>query len=217
MRPHGVPGDERSIRRVESAARGKSVPTATPTTSTSGMSAMYKTSSTVIGIIPRSCCGAPATRSATRALPTARRRLRKLLKVFRAEDPTRPVTAGCDHIASEPASERCPARVSGAARRGGLQLRRPLARPPGEILQHRPRMRFPNDASSGPRATPWAASAAIIPNCSPGSAPEGLLPIRARTATSTSSSCGSLSAPTTTSPGISCGPASTISAKRAGP
>jgi beta-galactosidase len=31
--------------------------------------------------------------------------LGKLLKVFRSEDPTRPVTAGCDHIASEPASE----------------------------------------------------------------------------------------------------------------
>jgi beta-galactosidase len=31
--------------------------------------------------------------------------LGKLLKVFRAEDPTRPVTAGCDHIHSEPASE----------------------------------------------------------------------------------------------------------------
>src|ERR1700733_13024093 len=31
--------------------------------------------------------------------------LGKLLKVFHAEDPTRPVTAGCDHIASEPASE----------------------------------------------------------------------------------------------------------------
>jgi len=31
--------------------------------------------------------------------------LEKLLKVFRAEDPNRPVTAGCDHIHSEPASE----------------------------------------------------------------------------------------------------------------
>ncbi len=31
--------------------------------------------------------------------------LKKLLKVFRAEDPTRPVTAGCDHIHSEPPSE----------------------------------------------------------------------------------------------------------------
>jgi beta-galactosidase len=31
--------------------------------------------------------------------------LRKLLQVFRAEDPTRSVTAGCDHIHSEPASE----------------------------------------------------------------------------------------------------------------
>jgi beta-galactosidase len=31
--------------------------------------------------------------------------LRELLKVFRAEDPTRMVTAGCDHIHSEPASE----------------------------------------------------------------------------------------------------------------
>jgi beta-galactosidase len=31
--------------------------------------------------------------------------LEKLLKVFHAEDPTRPVTAGCDHIHSEPASE----------------------------------------------------------------------------------------------------------------
>ncbi len=31
--------------------------------------------------------------------------LSKLLKVFHAEDPSRPVTAGCDHIASEPASE----------------------------------------------------------------------------------------------------------------
>jgi beta-galactosidase len=31
--------------------------------------------------------------------------LQKLLKVFRTEDPTRPVTAGCDHIHSEPASE----------------------------------------------------------------------------------------------------------------
>jgi beta-galactosidase len=31
--------------------------------------------------------------------------LQKLLKVFHTEDPTRPVTAGCDHIHSEPASE----------------------------------------------------------------------------------------------------------------
>jgi beta-galactosidase len=31
--------------------------------------------------------------------------LNKLLKVFHAEDPTRPVTAGCDHIHSEPSSE----------------------------------------------------------------------------------------------------------------
>jgi len=31
--------------------------------------------------------------------------LEKLLRVFRMEDPTRPVTAGCDHIHSEPASE----------------------------------------------------------------------------------------------------------------
>ncbi len=31
--------------------------------------------------------------------------LEKLLKVFRAEDPTRPVTAGCDHIHSDPPSE----------------------------------------------------------------------------------------------------------------
>ena len=31
--------------------------------------------------------------------------LRKLLQVFHAEDPTRMVTAGCDHIHSEPASE----------------------------------------------------------------------------------------------------------------
>jgi beta-galactosidase len=31
--------------------------------------------------------------------------LRKLLQVFHSEDPTRPVTAGCDHIHSEPASE----------------------------------------------------------------------------------------------------------------
>jgi beta-galactosidase len=31
--------------------------------------------------------------------------LQKLLKVFRAEDPTRLITAGCDHIHSEPASE----------------------------------------------------------------------------------------------------------------
>jgi beta-galactosidase len=30
--------------------------------------------------------------------------LNKLLAVFRAEDPTRPVTVGCDHICSEPAS-----------------------------------------------------------------------------------------------------------------
>jgi len=32
--------------------------------------------------------------------------LRKLLEVFRAEDPTRPVTAGCDQIMSEPLSNR---------------------------------------------------------------------------------------------------------------
>jgi beta-galactosidase len=31
--------------------------------------------------------------------------LRKLLQVFRTEDPTRPVTVGCDHIRSEPPSE----------------------------------------------------------------------------------------------------------------
>ena len=32
--------------------------------------------------------------------------LRKLLKVFHAEDPTRPVTVACDHIASEPTAVR---------------------------------------------------------------------------------------------------------------
>jgi beta-galactosidase len=31
--------------------------------------------------------------------------LRELLKVFHTEDPTRPVTVGCDHISSEPASD----------------------------------------------------------------------------------------------------------------
>jgi beta-galactosidase len=31
--------------------------------------------------------------------------LRKLLDVFREEDPTRPVTAGCDHIAADPSAE----------------------------------------------------------------------------------------------------------------
>ena len=31
--------------------------------------------------------------------------LRKLLKVFHTEDPTRPVTVGCDHISSEPVSD----------------------------------------------------------------------------------------------------------------
>jgi beta-galactosidase len=31
--------------------------------------------------------------------------LRELLKIFHTEDPTRPVTVGCDHIASEPPSE----------------------------------------------------------------------------------------------------------------
>ncbi len=31
--------------------------------------------------------------------------LAKLLKVFHSEDPTRPVTVGCDHISSEPASD----------------------------------------------------------------------------------------------------------------
>jgi beta-galactosidase len=37
--------------------------------------------------------------------PNGTETLRELLKVFRAEDPTRMVTAGCDHISSEPASE----------------------------------------------------------------------------------------------------------------
>lgn len=37
--------------------------------------------------------------------PNGAETLGKLLKVFRAEDPSRLVTAGCDHIASEPASE----------------------------------------------------------------------------------------------------------------
>jgi len=37
--------------------------------------------------------------------PNGAETLGKLLKVFRAEDPSRPVTAGCDHIASEPVSE----------------------------------------------------------------------------------------------------------------
>jgi beta-galactosidase len=37
--------------------------------------------------------------------PNGAETLGKLLKVFRSEDPSRPVTAGCDHIASEPASE----------------------------------------------------------------------------------------------------------------
>ncbi len=36
--------------------------------------------------------------------PEGAETLRKLLKVFHREDPTRPVTAGCDRIASEPAS-----------------------------------------------------------------------------------------------------------------
>ncbi len=37
--------------------------------------------------------------------PEGAETLGKLLKVFRAEDPTRPVTVGCDHINSEPASD----------------------------------------------------------------------------------------------------------------
>jgi len=37
--------------------------------------------------------------------PNGTETLGKLLKVFHTEDPTRPVTAGCDHIQSEPASE----------------------------------------------------------------------------------------------------------------
>jgi beta-galactosidase len=36
--------------------------------------------------------------------PQGAETLEKLLKVFHTEDPTRPVTAGCDHIESEPAS-----------------------------------------------------------------------------------------------------------------
>jgi beta-galactosidase len=37
--------------------------------------------------------------------PNGAETLRKLLDVFHSEDPTRPVTAGCDHIASEPSAE----------------------------------------------------------------------------------------------------------------
>jgi len=37
--------------------------------------------------------------------PQGPQTLRRLLQVFHSEDPTRPVTAGCDHIHSEPASE----------------------------------------------------------------------------------------------------------------
>jgi beta-galactosidase len=37
--------------------------------------------------------------------PNGAETLSKLLKIFHTEDPTRPVTAGCDHIQSEPASE----------------------------------------------------------------------------------------------------------------
>ena len=37
--------------------------------------------------------------------PRGSETLGKLLKVFHAEDPTRPVTVGCDHIFSEPAAE----------------------------------------------------------------------------------------------------------------
>ena len=52
--------------------------------------------------------------------------LRKLLDIFHAEDPTRLVTAGCDQIASEPKAGS--ASSFSPARRGRLQLRRPLAR-----------------------------------------------------------------------------------------
>ena len=38
------------------------------------------------------------------SVPEGSETLQKLLKVFHREDPTRPVTAGCDRIASEPAS-----------------------------------------------------------------------------------------------------------------
>jgi beta-galactosidase len=37
--------------------------------------------------------------------PQGSETLGKLLKVFRAEDPTRPVTVGCDHISSEPVAD----------------------------------------------------------------------------------------------------------------
>ena len=37
--------------------------------------------------------------------PNGAETLRRLLKVFHTEDPTRPVTVGCDHISSEPASD----------------------------------------------------------------------------------------------------------------
>ena len=85
--------------------KARSVPTGTPNTSTNGTSATYKTLSGAIAIILLSCSGALVTKSATRGARRARRRCEKLLKVFHAEDPTRPVTVGCDHIHSEPASE----------------------------------------------------------------------------------------------------------------
>ena len=70
--------------------------------------------------------------------PQGAETLGKLLKVFRAEDPTRPVTVGCDHISSEPVSDAAPPGISRSSRRRRLQLCGPLARPKREILQHRP-------------------------------------------------------------------------------
>jgi len=127
--------------------------------------------------------------------------LRKLLAVFHTEDPTRLVTAGCDNIASEPARNTA-AGVSGAARRGGLQLRGPLARPQREVLQI-DRQAFPQRRFIGTESGSMGGV-------------RGDYRAPPEAGTSTSSSCGSSSELTTTWPATSCGPASITWARRTG-
>src|ERR1035438_2608588 len=158
--------------------------------------------------------------------PKGAETLRRLMDVFHSEDPTRLVTAGCDHIASEPPAETARPEFLAALEVVGYNYVNrwrdrtekyysidKAAHPQWRVVGTE------SGAMGGVRGdyrglcdeAPLAA-AATIAGCSPKrrSAPS------AADRTLTWNSCGDSSAPTTTWPATSCGRASTTLAKHAG-
>ena len=97
LRPHGLRRDGRGVRLLGARQEARTITTCSSRTGTRRTCAPW---SAATAIIPASSSGASATKSASRARPRATRSPRELAGIVHEEDPTRPVTAGCNNVSA---------------------------------------------------------------------------------------------------------------------